>query len=186
MGYLISYTCTKATPIFESPQAESPVAEYGTANLKPGASFLGRAVENDYVWIGSGIGFVPRHAAAPSFTYVVAVHTPIYEDHRFDALIAEYGQAKFYAGYLCDQPRNHRGCSQLHSGGTTPVDSVGSESSRTPIHRRHADPAERTSVTAFSPDRTYAVVDPIGDSASGREEETNFFHKKFTHNAHFL
>jgi nucleoid-associated protein YgaU len=98
MGYLISYTCTKATPIFESPQAESPVAEYGTANLKPGASFLGRAVENDSVWIGSGIGFVPRHAAAPSFTYVVAVHTPIYEDHRFDALIAEYGQAKFYKG----------------------------------------------------------------------------------------
>jgi hypothetical protein len=34
--------------------------------------------------------------------------------------------------------------------------------------------------------RTYAVVDPIGDSASGREEEANFFHKKFAHNATFL
>jgi len=29
MSYLISHTCTKATPIFESPRADSPVAEYG-------------------------------------------------------------------------------------------------------------------------------------------------------------
>jgi len=33
---------------------------------------------------------------------------------------------------------------------------------------------------------TYAVVDPIGDSASGRAEETIFFHKKFAQSANFL
>ena len=34
--------------------------------------------------------------------------------------------------------------------------------------------------------RTYAVVDPIGDSASGRAEETIFVHKKFALCANFL
>jgi hypothetical protein len=33
---------------------------------------------------------------------------------------------------------------------------------------------------------SYAVVDPIGDSASGRAEETIFFHKKFAQSANFL
>jgi len=33
---------------------------------------------------------------------------------------------------------------------------------------------------------TYVVTDPTEDSASGREEETIFFHKKFAHSANFL
>jgi hypothetical protein len=35
-------------------------------------------------------------------------------------------------------------------------------------------------------DTSYAVIDPAGDSASGRAEETIFFHKKFALCANFL
>jgi len=72
----------------------------GTTNLKTLLFLLCKAAENVCVRIGSGIGVVPGHAVAPAFEYEATVHTPIYEDHRFDAPVAEYGQAKFYKGEI--------------------------------------------------------------------------------------
>lgn len=98
MSYLISYTCMQATPIFESPSPYSRIAEYATAHLKLGESFLGQAVENGYVWVTPNRGFVPHCTVVPSFTYEALVHTPIYEAHRYDAPVADHGRARLHRG----------------------------------------------------------------------------------------
>jgi hypothetical protein len=98
MHTLRTYACTSPTPIYESPWTHDRVAENGSAHLDVGNTHIAQPVENNHVWIATGIGFVPDDTVQPCFSYQVTADTPIYQDHRPDAPVAEGGQARLRHG----------------------------------------------------------------------------------------
>jgi hypothetical protein len=74
------------------------VAENGQAHLSVSNTIFGQPVENNHVWITSGIGFVPDETVQPCFLYEAVAFSPIYQDHRPDAPIAEGGRAQLRRG----------------------------------------------------------------------------------------
>lgn len=98
MSSFLTYACTKTTPIYQDHRLDAPIAENGTARLDLGQIFVGRPEANNFVWISTGVGFVPGDAVKPAFIYRVAAETPVYEDRRAGAPIALGGTARLHAG----------------------------------------------------------------------------------------
>jgi hypothetical protein len=61
---LFSFQATAATPIYENHQPGAPIALGGQARLNVGQSFMGYENTPGWVWLASGVGFVPASNVA--------------------------------------------------------------------------------------------------------------------------
>jgi hypothetical protein len=57
---LFGFTATAATPIYQDQRADAPIALGGTARLNLGQSFSGYESTPGWLWLATGVGFVPR------------------------------------------------------------------------------------------------------------------------------
>lgn len=109
------------TPIFQQPGTGSEVADGGNAFLRLGQTFSGKTVEHGFVWLSSGIGFVPGHAVVPAYRYQARNDIFVQTDQRPDAPVAEGGTSRIPAGQMFEAARMPSGWLWLLSGvGFTP------------------------------------------------------------------
>lgn len=54
-----SFQVTSQSPIYQSPDATSPIALNGTAQVNPGDTVVGYENAPGWIWLTTGVGFVP-------------------------------------------------------------------------------------------------------------------------------
>ena len=60
------FRATAASPIYQSPAADAPVALDGSAAVAPGDMLLACETAPGWLWLTSGVGFVPMSVCAPT------------------------------------------------------------------------------------------------------------------------
>jgi hypothetical protein len=61
---LFGFLATAATPIYEDRRTDAPIALGGRAQLKVGQAFSGYESAPGWIWLATGVGFVPAGSVA--------------------------------------------------------------------------------------------------------------------------